>query len=179
MDDIDRLFREYHAPIVRYLTRQLNDADLAEELAQETFLRAYRHEPVSNERSWLFAVASNLIRDTVRRDVRQRRHLELLRTELDDASTQADAEADAGELSVERLQQAAMAREALQSIPERDRSALLMSQEGLNYQEIAAALGLSVQSVGTTLTRARKKVVQCYEALVRARDAKGDAHVAS
>jgi RNA polymerase sigma-70 factor (ECF subfamily) len=48
----------------------------------------------------------------------------------------------------------------------------------LNYHEIAAALGLSVQSVGTTLTRARKKVVQGYEALVRARDEKGGTHVA-
>ncbi|WP_373071133.1 sigma factor [Gemmatimonas sp.] len=37
MDDIDRLFREYHQPVVRYLARRLGDRDLAEELAQETF----------------------------------------------------------------------------------------------------------------------------------------------
>lgn len=171
MDDIDQLFRDYHAPLVRYLTRQLDDADLAEELAQETFLRAMRHEPVANVRSWLFAVATNLIRDFARRDSRQRRHLELLQAEV------AEAEPEPEEPSPERLRQAALARQALASIPERDRSALFMSQEGLNYHEIAAALGLSVQSVGTTLTRARKKVVQQYEALAR-QDQEGGTHVA-
>jgi RNA polymerase sigma-70 factor (ECF subfamily) len=40
MGDVERLFRTYHAPLVRYLTRRLGDADWAEEVAQETFLRA-------------------------------------------------------------------------------------------------------------------------------------------
>lgn len=201
MQDIDRLFREFHAPIVRYLTRQLNDADLAEELAQETFVRALRYgqaneratdvraanahianehltnanttsKPVANERAWLFAVATNLIRDTIRRDTRRRRHLVALRAEL------AEVESEPQEVSPEELRRAAMAQQALQNIPERDRAALFMSQEGLNYQEIAAALGLSVQSVGTTLTRARKKVVQGYETLSRTNES-GGAHVAS
>jgi RNA polymerase sigma-70 factor (ECF subfamily) len=177
MDDIDRLFREYHAPIVRYLTRQLNDADLAEELAQETFLRALRHEPVTNERAWLFAVASNLVRDLVRREGRQRKHLELLQAE--EREREADNQREPEELTPEALREASLAREALHTIPERDRMALFMSQEGLNYHEIAAALGLSVQSVGTTLTRARKKVVQNYETLARERDGNGGTHVAS
>lgn len=182
MQDIERLFREYHHPIVRYLTRQLNDADLAEELAQETFVRALRygasrHEPIANERAWLFAVATNLIRDTMRRETRQRRHLSALRedarrAEMDNATAGAD------EPSAEALRHAAMSRTALRAIPERDRAALFMSQEGLNYHEIAAALGLSVQSVGTTLTRARKKVVQSFEALMRHQES-GEAHVAS
>ncbi|MFO0094110.1 MAG: sigma factor, partial [Gemmatimonadaceae bacterium] len=51
------MFREYHAPVVRYLTRRLGDRDLAEELAQETFLRALRHGPVVWERAWLVTVA--------------------------------------------------------------------------------------------------------------------------
>lgn len=175
MQDIERLFREFHSPIVRYLTRQLNDADLAEELAQETFVRALRHGPVTNERAWLFAVATNLIRDTIRRNTRQRKHLVALHAELThDESQLLSSEPD--EVSPEELRQAAMAQQALEHIPERDRAALFMSQEGLNYQEIAAALGLSVQSVGTTLTRARKKVVQSYETLA---SENGGAHVAS
>ena len=39
---IDSLFREYHQPLVRYLTRRLGDRDWAEEIAQETFVRALR-----------------------------------------------------------------------------------------------------------------------------------------
>jgi RNA polymerase sigma-70 factor, ECF subfamily len=90
MDQLDRLFREYHQPLVRYLTRRLGDGDAAEELAQETFVRAMRHGPVQRERAWLFAVASNLARDEARRSTRSRQRLALLRQELD---------ADGGEAS--------------------------------------------------------------------------------
>ncbi len=177
MKHFDRLFHEYHAPIVRYLTRQLGDRDLAEELAQETFLRALRHEPTINVRSWLFTVATNLVRDTARREVRQRRHLELLRNEHEEQENEREEEPAAP--SAEDLRRATLAREALYAIAERDRVALLMSEEGLSYPEIAKALGLSVQSVGTTLTRARKRVVQQYESLMNAENGKGGAHVAS
>src|ERR1044072_2047381 len=72
MNDIDRLFREYHQPLVRYLTRRLGDRDWAEEVAQETFLRAVKQESIVSERSWLFAVATNLVRDEARKDIRRR-----------------------------------------------------------------------------------------------------------
>jgi len=78
MGDVERLFHTYHAPLVRYLTRRLGDADWAEEVAQETFLRALRQETIVNERAWLFAVATNLVRDEARKDARRRRHLALL-----------------------------------------------------------------------------------------------------
>ena len=172
MDDLDRLFREYHAPLVRYLTRRLGDRDLAEEVAQETFLRAMRHGPVTSERSWLFAVATNLVRDEARRDARQRRHLELLRAEHVDQTYEPEP------TTLERMQEAALARRAVDALAERDRVALLMKEEGLDYHEIAAALGLSVGSVGTTLSRARRRLVEVYEAMQRESDAKetGGAH---
>ncbi len=177
MDDFDRLFHEYHAPIVRYLTRQTGDRDLAEELAQETFLRALRHGPTVNVRSWLFTVATNLVRDTARREVRQRRHLELLRAEQEEVENEREYEPVTP--GADELKKASLAREALYALADRDRVALLMCEEGLSYQEIAAALDLSVQSVGTTLTRARKRVVQQYEALVNRENGKGEANVAS
>ena len=125
-------------------------------------------------RSWLFTVATNLVRDTARREVRHRRHLELLRADNEERENEREDEPVAP--TAEDLHKATLAREALYAIAERDRVALLMSEEGLSYQEIAKALGLSVQSVGTTLTRARKRVVQQYESLVNAE--KGGAHVA-
>ncbi len=173
---IERLYRSYHTPIVRYLTRRLGDRDLAEELASETFVRAMRyletHGTVSSERSWLFAVATNLVRDEARRDARQRRHLELLRNEASDESCEPEP------TSLERLQEAALARCAVDALAERDRVALLMKEEGLDYHEIAAALGLSVGSVGTTLSRARRRLVEVYEAMQRDSDAraKGGLH---
>lgn len=159
MDDLERLFRTYHAPLVRYLTRRLGDRDLADELAQETFVRALKHGPVTSERSWLFAVATNLVRDEARRDARQRRHLEMLR-----AQPQEEAD-DPEEPSPDRIVEAALARKAVNGIGERDRIALLMREEGLNYHEIAAALDITVGSVGTTLSRARRRLVEVYESL--------------
>lgn len=167
MDDLDRLFRTYHAPLVRYLTRRLGDRDLAEELAQETFVRAMRHGPVASERSWLFAVATNLVRDESRRDARQRRHLELLRAEHIDRVLEPEP------TSLERMQEAALARRAVNALAEKDRVALLMKEEGLDYHEIAAALGLSASSVGTTLSRARRRLVDVYEALQREQEGHG------
>ncbi|MGE5730157.1 MAG: sigma factor, partial [Gemmatimonas sp.] len=50
--DADRLFRTYNEMLVRYLTRRLGDRDWAEEVAQETFVRALRQETMTNERAW-------------------------------------------------------------------------------------------------------------------------------
>jgi RNA polymerase sigma-70 factor (ECF subfamily) len=160
LNDVDRLFREYHGPLVRYLTRRLGDRDWAEEVAQETFLRAVKQESIVNERSWLFAVATNLVRDEARKDSRRRRHLELLREQA-----RAEEAVEPEPLTIERAQEAALARKALEMLGERDREALLMREEGLDYTEIAAALELSVASVGTTLSRARRRLVEAYESL--------------
>lgn len=171
--DIERLFKTYHATLVRYLTRRLGDRDWADEVAQETFVRALRQETIVNERAWLFAVATNLVRDEARKDARRRKHLELLRQEAE-----AEGEADPEPSTLEKAQEAAFARKALDALAERDRLALLMREEGLDYKEIAEALELSFGSVGTTLARARRRLAESYEALVRERDG-GKGHVAS
>ena len=163
--DLDSLFRQYNEPLVRYLTRRLGDRDWAEEVAQETFLRAARQKTIESERSWLFAVATNLIRDEARKDLRRRRHLELLAQEAKDAERAAPQEE-----ALVRAEDAAAARKALDMLAERDREALLMREEGLDYNEIAKALELSVGSVGTTLARARRRLVEAYEAANRERD---------
>ena len=153
------LFTQYHEPLVRFLTRQTGDRDAAEEIAQETFVRALQQDVITSERSWIFAVAMNLVRDAARKEVRRARRLEMVRRESEDA--QASPASDALERGVER----AAARRALDNLAERDRDALLMREEGLSYDEIAAALDLSVGSVGTTLSRARRRLMEAYEAL--------------
>lgn len=158
-DELERLFKLYHVPLVRYLTRRLGDRDWAEEVAQETFLRALRQDALTSERSWLFAVATNLVRDEARKDERRRRHLQLL------AAEERERVTEPLEMSLERAQEGAMARKAVDALAERDRLALLMREEGLDYNEIADALGLSVGSIGTTLARARRRLAETYEAL--------------
>lgn len=158
-EELERLFRLYHGPLVRYLTRRLGDRDWAEEVAQEVFLRALRQDSLVSERSWLFAVATNLVRDEARRSERQRRHLQVL------AEQERETMVEPGPTNAERAHEVALAREALQSLAEKDRLALLMREEGLNYEEIAAALELSVGSVGTTLARARRRLAETWESL--------------
>lgn len=188
-DELERLFRLYHTPLVRYLTRRLGDRDWAEEVAQETFLRALRQDALTNERSWLFAVATNLVRDEARKDQRRRTRLQLLaadeRVREDDRVASAVDAADAlldggaGEYDAARAAEMAMARRAVDGLAERDRLALLMREEGLDYHEIAEALGLSFGSVGTTLARARRRLTESYESLQQDAQRAGGANGAS
>jgi RNA polymerase sigma-70 factor (ECF subfamily) len=171
VDQAERLFREYHATLVRYLTRRLGDRDWAEEVAQETFVRALRQHTIVNERSWVFAVAHNLVRDGARRDARNRRHLELM------AAESREEQVESVDLTLERAQEASFARKALEQLGERDRQALLLKEEGLDYAEIADVLQIEKSSVGTTLSRARRRLAESYEALVAER--RGGSHAAS
>ncbi|MGH7631107.1 MAG: sigma-70 family RNA polymerase sigma factor [Gemmatimonadales bacterium] len=152
--DVGRLFEQYHESLVRMLYRRTGDRDRAEDLAQETFARAVVAPPRS-PRPWLFAVALNLVREDGRRAVRQGRRLQLLKSELD---TQGPAPDEV----VERNEQQARVRVALAQIGERDREALLLKAEGFNYDEIAETLGLAKGAVGTTLARARRRLVEAY-----------------
>jgi RNA polymerase sigma-70 factor, ECF subfamily len=165
-DRLSALFKAYHAPLVRFLTRRLGDRDWAEELAQETFVRALKQDEIASERSWLFAVASNLVRDEARREARERKRHDLMRTQAE-----GEGSVEPEPTSMERAEDRALARQAIEMLAERDRDALLMREEGLGYEEIAEALGLSVASVGTTLSRARRRLMEAYESLQQERSA--------
>jgi RNA polymerase sigma-70 factor (ECF subfamily) len=121
------------------------------------FVRALEALP-TNPKPWLFAVALNLARDDGRRAVRQERRLELLRAERDGAA------APAADEELEQNEKAAGVRAALGLLSEKDREALLLQAEGFSYAEIAAALGLAPGAIGTTLARARRRLVEAYRA---------------
>jgi RNA polymerase sigma-70 factor (ECF subfamily) len=152
--DLTQLFNLYYESLVRMIYRRTGDRDRAEDLAQETFARAVSAPP-DNPRPWLFAVALNLVREDGRRASTRGRRLELLRNESDSAPPRPDTEFD-------RNEDAARVRTALATLKERDREALLLKAEGSNYDEIAATLGLAKGAVGTTLARARRRLVEAY-----------------
>src|SRR5689334_22382499 len=161
--DLAQLFEQYYASLVRMLYRRTGDRDRAEDLAQETFARAVAAPP-DNPRPWLFAVALNLVREDGRRAVRQGRRLQLLRAETPDAAPGADTLFDQQEARD-------AVRSALATLTDRDREALLLKAEGFNYEEIAATLGLARGAIGTTLARARRRLVEAYRAQRRSTDA--------
>lgn len=152
--DVGQLFELYYESLVRMLHRRTGDRDHAEELAQETFARAVAAPP-RNPRPWLFAVALNLVREEGRRSVRQGRRLQLLRSEL-------DTEHPTPEDELEQNDRREAVRAALATLNDRDREALLLKAEGFSYEEIAEALGLAKGAIGTTLARARRRLVESY-----------------
>ncbi len=155
--DLAEIYRTTYRALVRFLYRKVWDAERAEDLAQEAFARAVVHKP-DNARGWLFIVAANMARDDARRAARERRHLTLLKAEPQ-ASEPAAAD-DALHAESERTH----VRAALEQLTPRDREVLLLWDSGLSYEEIAAQTGLARGAIGTTLARARRRLVEVYEA---------------
>ncbi len=154
-EDLAAVYRSTYSALVRFLYRKVWDAERAEDLAQEAFARALVHRP-DNARGWLFVVAANMARDEARRQARERRHLTLLKSEPEPA-TPAPDEVMSDE------QDRAQVRRALDDLTPRDREALLLWDAGMSYDEIAVQTGLARGAVGTTLSRARRRLVEAYE----------------
>lgn len=152
------VYRATFEDLVRFLHRKVWDPDRAHDLAQETFSRALGQEP-ENPRAWLFAVAANLARDEARAAIRRRRHLELIKVEA------AERRAPSPDEELTARQQVEAVKRALEALSERDREVLLLWDAGFNYQEIAEQTGLAVTAIGTTLARARRRLVEAHEML--------------
>ncbi len=154
------VYTDIYSDLVRFLHRKVWDADRAQDLAQEVFVRALNTDP-DNPRAWVFTVANNLARDEARAAARQKKHLVLLKGEAEakrEAAPRANDEA-------ERRERAEDVRKALSILSEKDRTALLLWDAGCNYGEIAAQSGISKGAVGTTLARARARLVEAHRRL--------------
>lgn len=157
-DELEELYQSTYTAVVRYLYRKVWDADRAEDLAQEVFMRLLAHRP-EKPRAWIFAVAANLARDEARSAIRRRRHLVLMQSEPGVQPSRPRA----AEEQMEDDEQGAQVREALAALSSRDQEVLLLWDAGLSYPEIAEQSGLAVGAIGTTLARARRRLVEAHE----------------
>jgi RNA polymerase sigma-70 factor, ECF subfamily len=163
------VYRSTYTDLVRYLHRRVWDADRARDLAQDAFARALNSSadtPPDNPRAWVFRIAANLARDEARADGRRRRHLTLLKVESDVVAAPDLVE------EMDCVARGRSVRAALEQLSERDREALLLWDAGLSYTEIAAQTGLAIGAIGTTLARARHRLVDAHAEL----EAKHAAH---
>lgn len=156
--DWSSVYEQTYGDLVRFLVGKVWDPERAHDLAQETFVRALRHEP-DNPRAWLFSVAANLARDEARSAVRRRGHLTLLKNEAEDA---IEPEAPG---VLEEAEDRGRVEEAMAALSDRDREVLLLWSAGNSYEDIARITDLAIGAIGTTLSRARKRLVQAYEGL--------------
>lgn len=161
--DWSSVYRTTYEDLVRFLYRKVWDAERAHDLAQETFLRCLRDraantEGVANVRAFVFTVASNLARDEARTVIRRKKHLALLKNE-----TKSSTPAPSAEDTIEQQRRHAAVESALAELSDRDREILLLWDAGLTYQDIAAQTGLSIGAIGTTLNRARRRLVEVFE----------------
>jgi RNA polymerase sigma-70 factor (ECF subfamily) len=157
-DEFEALYQSTYTAVVRFLYRKVWDAARAEDLAQEVFVRALTHRP-EKPRAWLFAVAANLARDEARAAVRRKRHLTLLKGD----PIAMPSHEPAADSRVERDEELSEVQHALDALTPRDREILLLWDAGLSYPEIADQTGLALGAVGTTLARARKRLVAAHD----------------
>jgi RNA polymerase sigma-70 factor (ECF subfamily) len=169
---VEGLFAKHHGEIYAYLFRMLRDGELAADLTQDAFVKAYRNynslEKPENARAWLYQIAHRVALDELRR----RKIVRFLPWTGESHGSAPSAEHLAMELRL-----SADLQRALGKIPERQRAALLLAElHDLTGLELAAALGVSHVAARALLTRARESLRQALAA-ERTAEAASDAGV--
>lgn len=152
-----QIYDTHYHQILRQVNCLLGDRALAEDVAQEVFLKFYSCPPsqLDNPGGWLSRVAANLAYNFLRSEKRRR---------LREARVEPGQETfrECPEEKVFRRQEAALVREVLEQLPPRDRTCLILRFTGYSYEDIAGIIGVEKSSVGTILARARARFKEKY-----------------
>ncbi|MCA9131593.1 MAG: sigma-70 family RNA polymerase sigma factor [Planctomycetales bacterium] len=161
----EQLILQYQARLLRVLRHIVGSESIAEDLAQDVFLRVWRarknYQPTAKFATWVFHIAHNVASNSLR-DRKRRKEYQVSSEDSGNSavmSLEQMAMASTGFMPVRRLDRAERAeivRTAVEALNDRQRMALLLCKfEGLSYQEIANTMDLSVQAVKSLLSRAR------------------------
>jgi len=155
--DFEAIVLMHHAEIHRYLCRIAARASEAEDMTQETFLRAYRGwaglRPDTNHRAWLYTIATNVYRNHLRSERRrQTAHATVRATRREIDVDGPEAEAVAGEVR-------ALTEAAIRHLPLKQRLAFnLRKLEELDYETIGESLDCSAESARAHVFQALRKI---------------------
>ena len=167
--EFDRIFTEYSAPIYNYVLRMVGDADRAADVAQDTFIKAYRKlntlTETSSTRSWLYRIATNTAIDEIRR----RRHLAAPGLEDDRPMEQADGGPGPETEVLSGLMDERISRALLHLRPNHRQCLILSDVEDMSAVQIGEVMGMSNGAVRVLLCRARGEMrsLLAAEGLVR------------
>ncbi|MCC6264613.1 MAG: RNA polymerase sigma factor [Bryobacterales bacterium] len=153
------LLHRFRVPVFQFLNRMVESPAVAEELAQEVFLRVYRaratYEPSAKFTTWLYRISTHLALNYLRDSRKEREHLRLDETPEDGRPVQV---ASAGITIEERLvanDRVARIRRAVGELPEKQRVAVLLHKyQEMDYRQIAELLDTSESAVKSLLFRA-------------------------
>jgi RNA polymerase sigma-70 factor (ECF subfamily) len=151
---VEGLFAKHHGEIYAYLVRMLRDGELAADLTQDAFVKAYKAydtlQKDENARAWLYQIAHRVALD----EIRHRKIVRMVPWTGESHGASPSAERLAMDLRLSGPLERALAR-----IPERQRAALLLAEVGdLSGMELAAAMGVSHVAARAILTRARESL---------------------
>src|SRR5216683_6905287 len=151
------IFERYSRPLISFVYDQVGDRELAEELTQETFVRAYRSLHTLREETklstWLFGIAKNVARESLRVRVRDDRHVDLDDKSVLDLSDQGPVPVN--QLLSKELNELIQSSLALLDADKRLVFTLKVFQQ-CSYEEIAERTGFSIPKLKTDLHRARR-----------------------
>ena len=162
MAAFDHLMRKYRKPIVHFMFRMTRNQAVAEELAQEVFLRVYRsretYRAEARFSTWLYRIATNLGVNHAR-DTRHERSASTVYLDQPDAETGTTPDvpdsAPGAETSLLRTERMNSIRDHVMALPERQRMGVLMHKyEGMDYKQIGEVLKLSESATKSLLFRA-------------------------
>jgi len=157
---VEELFAKHQNEIYAYLLRMLRDPELAADLTQDAFVKAYKAydalQKPENARAWLYQIAHRVALD----DLRRRRIVRFV-----PLVGEARNSAPSAEHLVMEARLSGDLQRALEKIPERQRQALLLAElHDMTGLELAAALGVSHVAARALLTRARESLRQALAA---------------
>ncbi len=158
----ERIYDEFKTPIFNYIYHLVGDREQADDLTQDTFLKAFKALPKMDASlklsAWLYRIATNTAYDALRR-----RKLIVWLPWQDLDHEPADLESPDPQETIGTTE---LVRQALRRMPATYRAALLLyTQEGFSYAEIAQTLNIAESGVKMYLSRARQAFREHYRAL--------------
>lgn len=157
LDSFNRLVELYQVQVYNLALRMLGDAAAAEDVAQETFLSAFRSLKgfkAGNFRAWLMRIAANGCRDYLR-SARVRRNVSLEAMD-ENPSTALQTDRESPEAYALRRELSELIQAGLTRLPGDQRLVLILVDiQGLSYEETAHAIGVPIGTVKSRLSRAR------------------------
>ena len=170
------LLRKYRTPVINFLYRMVRDSAIAEDLAQEVFLRVYRarqeYAPSAKFTTWMFRIATNLALNALRDN--RYRQLEISMdqpVETNESEQPALEVADGAPTAEQQLvarTRTELIRNAINVLPEKQRAAVLLHKyQELDYGEIAKILGCSESALKSLLFRAYETLRVQLQPLVK------------